>query len=89
MTRVRVLVAAALFALARIAAAEIPDVRIIQGFSLMACAKQTFPDEDSPAYPLVADNTDYRANTLADYTLRFISGFATAAVVAAKGIYRQ
>ncbi len=92
MTRAGVLVAAALVALAAFAAAEVPDVRVIQGFSLMAWAKQTFPDKDSPVYPLVADNPDYRANSLADYTLRFISGSATAAVVAegtmdSKGAY--
>lgn len=82
MTRARAFFFAALFATARFSVAEIPDTRVIQGFSLMSWAKQTFPDNDSPVYPLVADDPDFSANSLVDYTLRFITNAATGTVVA-------
>ena len=82
MTRARSFFFAALFATARLSVAEIPDTRVIQGFSLMSWAKQTFPDEDSPVYPLIADDPDFSANSLVDYTLRFITNAATGTVVA-------
>lgn len=82
MTRARLFFLAALFAAARLSVAEIPDTRVIQGFSLMCWAKQTLPDVDSPVYPIVSDDPDFSANSLADYTLRFITNAATGTVVA-------
>lgn len=82
MTRSRLFLLAALIAATRLMVAEMPDVRVIQGFSLMCWAKETIDDEDSPVYPIVAGEPDYSSNSLADYTLRFITNSATGTVVA-------
>ncbi len=69
-------------AAASIAGAEVPGTRVIHGFSLMSWATHSIPDRHSPSYPIFADQPDYSANSLMDYTARFITDSATGTIVA-------